>query len=98
MIKFVDALIVSAEVEAAKPDPAVFMAALQRIHCQPREAVMVGDSWEQDILGAVRAGIRAVWLNRFGLLCPDSTLAAEINSFTPIEKSMSVIANYSIGM
>ena len=30
------------------------------------EAVMVGDSIERDIDGALRFGIHAVWLNRYG--------------------------------
>ena len=30
---------------------------------------MVGDSWPVDVLGARGAGVRALWLNRFGLPC-----------------------------
>jgi putative hydrolase of the HAD superfamily len=46
-----------------KPDPAIFRHALSRMKVKPEEAVMVGDSWKQDIEGAVRCGIDAVWVN-----------------------------------
>jgi len=46
-----------------KPDPAIFRHALSRMKVKPEEAVMVGDSWKQDIEGAIKCGIDAVWLN-----------------------------------
>ena len=83
MRPFVDALVVSAEVGVSKPDPAIFQIALARLGLPPGEAVMVGDSWPIDIVGATRAGLRAVWLNRTGEPCPDALLAAEIRSLEP---------------
>jgi putative hydrolase of the HAD superfamily len=59
---FVDCLVVSEEVGTAKPDLAIFEEVLKRLRCGAQEAVMVGNSWEEDILGAHRAGMRAVWL------------------------------------
>lgn len=48
-----------------KPHPAVFRAALDRAGVPPVGAVMVGDSYERDILGARAAGIhRGVLLDR----------------------------------
>lgn len=82
---YVDHLIVSDAVGAAKPDPRIFHIALDRAGCRPAEAVMVGDAWQNDVVGATNAGIRAVWLNRFGLPCPDDTLAAIIRSLEPAE-------------
>ena len=60
---FVDALIASEDVGVSKPDPAIFHIALERVGVTPDAAVMVGDSWANDIVGAARAGIRAVWFN-----------------------------------
>jgi predicted HAD superfamily phosphohydrolase YqeG len=51
------------ELGAAKPEPAYFEAALVALGCDPSEAVMVGDSFKIDILGAKRAGLRAIWYN-----------------------------------
>jgi putative hydrolase of the HAD superfamily len=54
----------SQAVGTEKPDPLVFAYALTRAGCNANEAVHVGDSWEGDYLGASRAGLEAVWLNR----------------------------------
>lgn len=61
---YFDAVIVSGEVGAGKPDPAPFTLALNALGADPAEAVMVGDSLERDIAGARNAGIRAIWLDR----------------------------------
>jgi FMN phosphatase YigB (HAD superfamily) len=45
-----------------KPDPAVFAHALDRLGAEPETAVMVGDSWERDVVGALGAGMSAVWV------------------------------------
>lgn len=58
------------EVGVQKPDVRVFRFALRRADQAPAEAVYVGDSWEADILGAQRAGMSAVWLNRTGRPAP----------------------------
>jgi HAD superfamily hydrolase (TIGR01549 family) len=77
----VDFLLTSEEVGAAKPDPAIFRAALARAGAEPHEAVMVGDSWSSDVAGAVGAGIRAVWFNRFHLDRPAPMPVEEFGSF-----------------
>lgn len=61
-------LLVSAELGAAKPDPAFFDRALERLGVADRSAaVMVGDGLETDILGGSRAGLDTVWYNPGGL-------------------------------
>jgi HAD superfamily hydrolase (TIGR01549 family) len=83
MTHLIDAMVVSETVGVAKPDPAIFAAALGQLGCAAEDAVMLGDSWAADVLGARAAGVRAVWLNRHGLLCPDPTLAHELSSLEP---------------
>jgi HAD superfamily hydrolase (TIGR01662 family) len=87
----IDFLVVSEEVGAAKPDPAMFEAALRFANCRASEAVMVGDSWSADIVGAHALGIRAVWLNREAKPCPDPTLAAEIRALEPLDDVLGII-------
>jgi putative hydrolase of the HAD superfamily len=58
-----------------KPHPAIFRAALDRMHVRPEEAVMVGDSVSHDVEGARRAGMRGVLLARCGL---PANLSADI--------------------
>ena len=38
-------------------------AVLTRLGAQRNEVVMIGDSLEQDVLGPMRVGIRAIWFN-----------------------------------
>ena len=92
---FVNELVVSEEVGVAKPDARVFEAALSRLGGTADEAVMIGDSWSSDILGATGLGIRAIWLNRYDRPCPDSSLATEIRSLEPVEKIVNLILSPS---
>ena len=57
-----DAIVDSARVGLAKPDPAIFTLAIRRLGCLPLEAMYVGDSFNKDIVGAWGAGLRTVWL------------------------------------
>jgi HAD superfamily hydrolase (TIGR01509 family) len=59
----VDELVASEDVGVSKPDPRIFEIALERIGASIAEAVMVGDSWANDIAGAHAVGIRAIWFN-----------------------------------
>jgi putative hydrolase of the HAD superfamily len=67
----VDTVVISAELGVAKPDPAIFRAALERLGAQPSEAIHVGDSVEHDVAGARAAGLEAVLVARNGAQAPD---------------------------
>jgi len=68
-----------------KPDPAPFIEALKRGHAHAREAVHVGDHPGDDIAGAQRAGLRAVWYNPGGKTWEaDKAPDAEISSLTQL--------------
>jgi putative hydrolase of the HAD superfamily len=67
----VDAVVISAELGVAKPDPAIFRAALDRLGAAPDGAVHVGDSLEHDVAGARAAGLEAVLVARNGAAAPD---------------------------
>ena len=49
-----------------KPDPRLFEIAIERAGCTKRQLLHVGDSFQNDIIGAKQAGIKSVWLNRQG--------------------------------
>jgi putative hydrolase of the HAD superfamily len=58
-----DAIGISEELGASKPDPAAFAATLELMGSAPEETVMVGDHLEWDVRGALAAGMRgAVWV------------------------------------
>jgi putative hydrolase of the HAD superfamily len=58
LLELVDAVVASAVVGAAKPDPLIFERALAEAGCEAADAVHVGDSVENDVEGARRVGIR----------------------------------------
>ncbi len=60
----VDAVVTSAEVAAAKPDPAIFERALALAGVAPGAALHVGDSAHEDVAGARAAGIEPVLVVR----------------------------------
>jgi putative hydrolase of the HAD superfamily len=60
----VDGVVTSAAVGHPKPARAIFTAALTLAGCAPGRAVHVGDSLDQDVHGALAAGIPAVLLRR----------------------------------
>lgn len=89
---FVDALVVSEEIGVSKPDPAIFRVALERLGCGAEDAVMVGDSWAADVVGARATGIRAIWFNRHGLPSPDPCAGVEeIRALRPAEDVMRIL-------
>ncbi|HZJ44811.1 MAG TPA: HAD-IA family hydrolase [Pyrinomonadaceae bacterium] len=59
-------LIDSYLVGLSKPDAAIFQLALDRLGLDPREAAYVGDSYGYDVIGAQRAGLRPIFLDRAG--------------------------------
>jgi HAD superfamily hydrolase (TIGR01509 family) len=87
----VDAIVVWEDTLIAKPDPTMFRVSLERLGAQAGEAVVVGDSWSSDVMGARAAGIRAIWFNRRGVVCPDTNLATEIRALEPTETVARVI-------
>jgi putative hydrolase of the HAD superfamily len=88
----VDVLIVSEEAGVSKPDPAIFRVALDALGVRPDEAVMLGDSWSADIVGARAAGVRAVWFNPLRLPSPEPQLGVpEVHALTPVADVLRVL-------
>lgn len=87
----VDFMVTSEEVGSPKPEKDIFEAALDRADCRASEAVVVGDSWGSDVVGASNAGIRAVWYNPRALPKPDGFPVAELRSFRPLEEALDVM-------
>lgn len=61
--RYTSYVVTSEETGVEKPNPAIFQAALAKLHLTSDEVCMIGDHFEKDILGAQRLGIRAFWWN-----------------------------------
>jgi len=92
LVERFEVVVVSAEVGAAKPDPASFRAALAQLDCEPGQATMVGDSLRKDVRGALSAGLGAVWLNRSGRPAPDRPASArEIATLAELPSALGAV-------
>lgn len=80
---FLDFVITSGEVGASKPQPEIFLTALEYAGVSASEAVHVGDQPEIDVAGAVSAGIRPILIDRYNLF-PDITDCPRIHSLAEV--------------
>ncbi len=63
---YFDAMVISGEEQVKKPERGIFELAAARIGVRPEEMVYVGDNPKNDIDGANRAGIEAIWVKTVG--------------------------------
>lgn len=63
---YLDFILASAVVGAAKPSPKIFKEALRQACVTPEEAIHVGDSLIDDIWGAEQVGIKGIFIDRSG--------------------------------
>ena len=61
--EMVDDYLISSDYGCMKPDRVFFNAIVQKHGLERERSIMLGDSYENDYLGAINAGLNAVWLN-----------------------------------
>jgi HAD superfamily hydrolase (TIGR01549 family) len=88
-----------ADLGSAKPDPSSFQAACHHLGVMPKLTIYVGDSLEIDALGASRAGLVGVWLDRgasrTGVVgdegsSPQTIRITDLTELPPLVRSLSV--------
>lgn len=60
--RYFGVIVDSAQVGFLKPDPRIFLAAVETLGIKPGRTVMVGDSLARDMAGARAAGMAHIWL------------------------------------
>lgn len=60
----IDTAVVSSLVGYRKPSRFLYQAAVEALRAEPEECLMVGDDWTNDVAGARRSGLQAVYLRR----------------------------------
>ncbi len=83
---WVAGLVTSGRTGIAKPDRRIFEEALDVAGAPRASTTMLGDSWENDVVGALGAGIRPVWFNRFRRPAPSGSDVAELTGFGTPER------------
>ena len=64
---YLNFVVTSQEAGADKPQPAIFLAALERAEVDASEAVHVGDQYKMDVVGARGVGITPILIDRYDL-------------------------------
>ncbi len=64
LMERIQSLTISGEIGVRKPNLKIFEVACERADVLPEEAIFVGDSVQNDIVGANRAGMTSVLINR----------------------------------
>jgi len=78
--KYFDKIITSESVGVKKPNPRVFEYALKEAKAKVEDSIMIGDSYEADVMGALNFGMSAIHFNLYksnknnGVLAVDSLL------------------------
>lgn len=60
LTQYFDLILCSEEIGLSKPDPAVFLHAMEVTKADKEGSIMIGDDYEVDVLGALNAGMQAV--------------------------------------
>ncbi len=84
---WLDHVVASGEVGVAKPDAAIFAEACRVFGVAASDAVYVGDRLHTDAIGAARAGLRGVWLDRHGLATAEQRAEAAAEGI-PVIRSL----------
>lgn len=63
--EFFDTITTSEEAGVKKPHLEIFEKALQKSNADPRNSIMIGDSYEADIEGAINAGLHTIYFDYY---------------------------------
>ncbi len=80
---YLNFVVTAQEVGSDKPQPPIFLAALERAGVNASEAVHVGDQYKLDVAGARGVGIKPILIDRFDLY-PEVTDCPRIRSLTEV--------------
>lgn len=69
-----DDIFISEEIGFEKPDDRAFQAVIRHWGVSEDQIIFVGDTYDQDIVGAVSSGLKTVWMNRRNAPIPEKQL------------------------
>ena len=68
-------VVVAHEIGAAKPDPRIFGACIERMGLAPASLIYVGDDPANDVIAPRASGLESAWINRAGREWPEEHAA-----------------------
>ena len=93
---YFDPLVVSGDLDVGKPERAIFERALALAAVEPEHAVMVGDSWSRDMLGALALGMRGIWVNPTALPLPDQSASMRLMAVHDLRDVSATLAEFGL--
>lgn len=88
--QYLEYTVFSGDAGVWKPLPAIFQRVLAGLGVEPHEAVFVGDSPREDILGAQAVGMRAIWVRSsefaLGDVQPDGIITDQTELLAVLER------------
>ncbi len=97
LTQYFEHIFTSRDLGCAKPSAEFFRAVLKALDCPPAEVVMVGDSYEIDILGAHAAGLWTVWYNPHGRRLLDSVADGEVRRMAELVRVIAELKSAALG-
>ncbi len=94
LTEYIDFVTAAYDERSFKPDPEIFTRALESANCQKNEAVMIGDHWKNDVLGALNYGIVPIWVNFKNQPEPEANVAFTIRSYFDSKKTKALIETF----
>jgi HAD superfamily hydrolase (TIGR01509 family) len=92
--EYFDFAFLAEELNASKPAPDMFHAAVEKTGVSPAQIIHVGDNPEHDIVAARNVGMHTIWMNSQNEEWPGGTRAdREIDNLSHLPAAISKIAN-----
>ncbi len=85
-----DVTLISEDFGRRKPHPAIFQAALNHLGVAPAEALYVGDTPADDIVGAQAVGLDVAWVNRLGDDPPEPPPTYELRTLPELRSVLGI--------
>ncbi len=84
--KYFASITTSEEVGLKKPNPVIFKTALLKASTVPQKSIMIGDSFEADIIGAENVGMRTLFFNYRNEIVTETYIA--VNKLSEIKRHL----------
>lgn len=77
IISYFNTITTSEAAGVKKPNPHIFHVALQAAKTTPEQSIMIGDTYEADILGAKKVNMKTICFNYHKLKMPDKQIVVD---------------------
>ena len=83
---------IEGELGVGKPESEAYAHALAQVGARAEDTLMVGDSFEADVLGALAAGLHAAWIDASGRGSPPSEAPRPFHTLASIRELPALLA------